>query len=124
MTRIIERYEAHYEVHEVPFGRTYHWYPTYIIIECDCGTKLRFDTTNTITACQCGAEHSDVIHDIQEGEGRLRDQVTHPWLYDAQEQAEQHLRDETAYPKDSLWRYNDITSGLGDRKERWKKTRA
>ena len=119
MTRLIERYEAHYEMHEVPFGRIYHWYPTYII-ECDCGEKLRFDTISTITACQCGAEHSDVIRDIQEQEGRLRDQVTHPWLYDTQQQAEQHLRDEAAYTEDSPWRYNDVTSGLDD-VERWKK---
>ena len=124
MKRLIERYEAHYEMHEVPFGRTYHWYPTHIIIECDCGEKLRFDGINTITTCQCGADHNDIVRDIQEQEGPLRDQVTHPWLYDAQEQAEQHLRDKAAYPEGSPWRYNDITSGLGDDVERWKKARA
>ncbi len=32
-----------------------------------------------------------------------------PWLYDPLEQAQQHQRDETAYPKGSPWRYNDIT---------------
>ena len=121
MTRLIERYEAHYEMHEVPFGRIYHWYPTHIIIECDCGENLRFDTISTITTCQCGADHSDIVRDIQEQEGRLRDQVTHPWLYDAQEQEEQHLRDEAAYPEGSPLRYNDVTAGLGDAKERWKK---
>ena len=121
MTRLIERYEAHYEMHEVPFGRIYHWYPTHIIIECDCGENLRFDTISTITTCQCGADHSDIVRDIQEQEGRLRDRVTHPWLYDAQEQEEQHLRDEAAYPKGSPLRYNDVTAGLGDAKERWKK---
>jgi hypothetical protein len=34
----------------------------------------------------------------------------HPWLHDPRAQAEQHLRDEAAYPEGSPWRYNDITS--------------
>lgn len=65
---------------------------------------------STITTCECGADHSAFIRDIREREGRLRDEVTHPWLHNAQDHAEQHLRDEAAYPKDSPWRYNDITS--------------
>jgi hypothetical protein len=118
MTRLIERYEAHYEMHEVPFGRTYHWYPTHIIIECDCGEKLRFDGINTITTCQCGADHSDIVRDIQEQEGPLRDQVTHPWLYGAQEQAEQHLETKLLIPRALPGAINDITPGLGDDVER------
>lgn len=35
----------------------------------------------------------------------------HPWLHDTQDQAHQHERDEAAYRKDSLWRYNDILDG-------------
>ena len=34
----------------------------------------------------------------------------HPWDHDAKAQDNQHLRDEAAYPVDSPWRYNDITS--------------
>jgi hypothetical protein len=67
--------------------------------------------TKTMLTCGCGADHSAVIRDIQEREGRLQDEVTHPWCYDAQEQAKQHMKDDAAYPKDSTWRYNDITSG-------------
>ncbi|MDX6382342.1 MAG: hypothetical protein QOI57_3366, partial [Rubrobacteraceae bacterium] len=49
---------------------------------------------------------------------------THPWSYEAKDQAEQHLRDEAAYPEGSPRRYNDVTSGLmDDDEERWKKTR-
>jgi hypothetical protein len=112
MTKIIERVEAHYESREVPFGKVYEWRPAYIALECDCGKKLALTGTSTITACsRCSADLGDFLHDIQEREGRLPDNLTHPWFYDTQEQAEQHLRDEGAYPKGSPWRYNDITEG-------------
>jgi hypothetical protein len=108
MMKITERVIAHYEVHEVPFGCTYKWHPAYTALECDCGEKLVLTGTSTITTCGCGADHGAFIRDIREREGRLRDEVTHPWLHDTQHRAEQHLRDE-AYSKDSPWRYNDIT---------------
>ncbi len=112
MTQIIENVEAHYDTTEVPFGRVYHWHHAHLSVECDCGEKLTFSGTSTITTCRrCGADYGDVVHDIHYREGHLRDAVVHPWHYDTQEQAEQHLRDEAAYPKDSPWRYNDITSG-------------
>ena len=110
MTRIIERVEAHYESREVPFGRTYEWHPAYVALECDCGERLTLASTNTTIRCRCGVDHGAVVRDIQEREGRLREKVTHPWHHDAREQAEQHLQDEAAYPKDSPWRYNDITA--------------
>ena len=111
MTKIIARIEGHYEVHETPFGRAYEWHSAYVTIECGCGEKSTFDGTSTITTCRCGADHSAVVWDIQEREGRLRDEIAHPWHYDTQEQAQQHLKDDAAYPKNSAWRYNDITSG-------------
>jgi hypothetical protein len=107
VTRIIERVEAHYESREVPFGKTYEWHPGYVALECDCGEKLTL--TNTTTSCRCGADHGTIVHDIQESEDRMRDNVTHPWHHDTRERAEQHLRDEAAHPKDSPWRYNDIS---------------
>ncbi len=111
MTRIIERVEAHYEAHEVPFGCAYKWHPAYTALECDCGEKLVLTGTSLITACGgCGADHSAFIRDIREREVRLRDEVTHPWLHNTQTRAEQRLRDEAAYPEDSPWRYNDIAS--------------
>ena len=110
MTRIIERVEAHYESREVPFGRTYEWHPGYVVLECDCGERLTLTGTSATTGCRCGAEHAAVARDIQKREGRLQDNVAHPWHHDARDQAEQHLQDEAAYPKDSPWRYNDITS--------------
>jgi hypothetical protein len=113
MTKIIVRVEGHYEVHETPFSRAYDWYPACVILECDCGEKMALTGSSTVAACHlCGAEHSYVIRDIQEREGRLQHETTHPWYYDLQSQADQHLRDEAAYPEeDSPWRYNDITSG-------------
>jgi hypothetical protein len=111
MTRIIERVEAHYENREVPFGKTYEWHPAYVVLECGCGEELTLTGTSTTTRCRCGTDHSAVVRDIREREGRLRDKVTHPWHHDTREWAEQHLRDEAAYPEDSPWRYNDITAG-------------
>ena len=110
MTRIIERIEAHYESREVPFGKTYEWHPAYVALECDCGENLTLTSTTTITRCRCGADYGAVVLDIREQEGRLREKVTHPWDHDARERTEQHLRDEATYPKDSPWRYNDITT--------------
>jgi hypothetical protein len=112
MTRIIEDRKAHYETHEVPFGRSYEWQPERIIFECDCGQRSTVTATSpTNTRChQCGADNGVVVRGIRRREYRLPDETIHPWLHDAREQEEQHHRDETAYPKDSPWRYNDITS--------------
>jgi hypothetical protein len=110
MARIIEYVEARYEAHEVPFGKLYEWHPAYVTLECDCGEKLLFSAASTITTCRCGADFGSLVHGIKEREGRLLDKTTHPWFYDSQEQSEQHLRDEAAYPKGSPWRYNDITT--------------
>ena len=120
MSQVIEIIKAHYDTLEVPFGRSYRWHQAHVVLECDCGEELTLTGASTVPTCRCGADHSAIIQDIQEQEARLRDQVTHPWLYDTQQQAEQHLRDEAAYTEDSPWRYNDVTSGLDD-VERWKK---
>ena len=122
MTRIIKDTEAHYETHEVPFGRVYEWHPEHIIVECDCGERFTFTAASTTgTCCRCDADHSAVIREIQEREGRLPDTSIHPWHHDAQEQEKPHRQDEAAYPEDSPWRYNDVTAALGDDEERWKK---
>jgi hypothetical protein len=110
MTQIIERVEAHYESREVPFGKVYEWHNAYIDLECDCGEKLILTATSSITTChRCGADFDAIVHDIQEREDHLPDELTHPWLYDAQVRAGQHRRDEAVYPEGSPWRYDDIT---------------
>ncbi len=112
MTRIIEDLQAHYETHEMPFGRSYRWHPEEIVVECDCGERFTLAATSTTTTCRCGADQfGAIIRDIQKREGRQPDKVIHPWHHDAQEQTNQHQQDEATYPKDSPWRYNDITSG-------------
>ncbi len=112
MTQIIENVEAHYETHEVPFGRIYEWHPAYTIVECDCGEQSTLTSRSPITSCWwCGTELGAFIDNIQEREDRLWEEVIHLWRYDVQSQADQHPRDEAAYPKGSPWRYNDITSG-------------
>jgi|SRR5215204_7533902 len=114
MTKISVRIEGHYEVHEEPFSRTYEWQPGCGVLECDCGQELSLSGTSTVPTRRCGADYSAIVQDLQEREGRLRHTVTHPWRYNTKEQAQQHLRDEAAYPKGSSWRYNDVTSGEVD----------
>ena len=122
MSKILERIEGHYEVHEGPFSRAYVWHPAYVTLECECGERLTLTATSTTATCRCGTDHGTLIRDIQEREGRLPDTSIHPWHHDAQEQEKQHRQDEAAYTEDSSWRYNDNTSGLGDDVERWKKS--
>jgi hypothetical protein len=121
-SKILERIEGHYEVHEGPFSRAYVWHPAYVTLECECGERFTLTATSTTATCRCGTDHGTLIRDIQEREARLPDKSIHPWHHDAQEQEKQHRQDEAAYTEDSSWRYNDITSGLGDDVERWKKS--
>ncbi len=113
VTRIIENIKAHYETHEVPFGRGYEWHPGHIIVECDCGERFTLTATSTTATCRCGTDHSALIRDIQEREVRLPDNLTHPWFHDAQVRGRQRLRDEAAYPEGSAWRYDDKTADDG-----------
>ena len=112
MTITTVRVVGHYEVDETPFGRSYKWHPSYVNLQCYCGAELTLSGASSRPVCsRCGTDHSGVIDEIQKREYRLGDEVTHPWRYDTQEQAKQHQRDESTYPKGSPWRYNDITSG-------------
>lgn len=110
MVQILERVQAHYEAHEVPFGKIYDWHPEHVALECDCGEKMTFRAANTITTCsRCGADLGTFVREIREHEGRLPHKLTHPWSYDAKERAQQHQRDEISYPEGAPLRYNDIT---------------
>jgi hypothetical protein len=117
MSKLIESVEAHYETLEVPFGRIYHWHQAYVTVECDCGEILTFSGTSAILSCRCGAAYGALVHDIHYQEEHLRDEDEHPWHYDLQSQADQHLRDEAAYAEDSPWRFNDVTSGFVSNEE-------
>src|SRR4051812_40035968 len=116
--RVIERKAGHYDVEEMPFGRDYRWSPEQVVLECSkCGKRMTRSRSEIIgsevTKCECGKVNT----------ARAREELVillldveyeahhHPWLYDAQEQTKQHKRDEAAYPKESPWRYNDVTSG-------------
>ena len=115
MTKITVRIEGHYEVHEAPFSRSYEWHPASVTLVCDCGEELTLTGASAMPTCsRCGTDYSAVIDDIQKREGWLRREDTHPWRYDTQEQAQQHQRDEVAYPEGSPWCYDDITSRATD----------
>jgi hypothetical protein len=115
MVQILERVQAHYENREMPFGKVYEWHPATLAIECDCGEKMTLSATSTTTTCgRCGADLSTFVKEIREREGRLPDNLTHPWFYDARESVQQHEHDEAAYLEGSPWRYNDITAATNE----------
>ncbi len=82
MTQIIENIEAHYETHEVPFGRTYEWHQAHVILECDCGERLTLTGSSTATCPRCGADYTDIFFEQQNVRGQsLRNEILHPWRY-------------------------------------------
>jgi hypothetical protein len=71
-------------------------------------------TTTVTTGSGGGAELGTFVYEIREREGRLPDNLTHPWFYDARERAQQHKHDEAAYLEGSPWRYEDITAATNE----------
>jgi hypothetical protein len=115
MVRIIERVQAHYESREMPFGKTYEWHPAYVVLECGCGKKWTIDAKSTITTCQCGGDLASIIaRAIQDREATLPEEFSRPWFYDTRVRAQQHQRDEEAYPEGSPWRYDDVTAATNE----------
>ena len=120
MVQILERINAHYESREMPFATVYEWHPASVDLECDCGEKVTLSatstsTTSTTSTCaRCGADLATFVDRIREREGRLPDNLTHPWFYDARERAQQNEHDEAAYLEGSRWRYNDITAATNE----------
>lgn len=76
MTRIIERVEAHYEVHEVEMGTVYRWCPQSIVLQCNCGAKPTLTASKT-TCSWCGADHAAITEEVLDA--RLEDRVVRPW---------------------------------------------
>jgi|SRR5215212_9754603 len=120
--QVMEYVEEHYEKQEVPFGQIYKWCPEGVVVMCACGKRATFkmkDLAGSVDTCACGAEETAGIKEELQSHhtevlGQLLEdyQTTHhPWLYDTRACAQQHIRDEATYPKDSAWRYNDITLG-------------
>jgi hypothetical protein len=115
MVQIVERVQAHYEAREIPFGKVYEWHSEYVALECECGAKVAPSATSTITTCgRCGFNLGAFVHGTTEREVRLPHERTHPWFYDAKVRAQQHQRDDEAYPEGSPWRYNDITTASNE----------
>jgi|SRR5215208_7638013 len=100
MVQIVERVQAHYEVREIPFGKTYEWHPEYVALECDCGAKVAPGAANTITTCgRCGTDLRTFVCAIRVREGQLPHKISHSWFYDAKVRGQQHQRDEKAHPE-------------------------
>src|SRR5215208_1732562 len=111
MAQILQRVQARYESREMPFGKVYQWHPACVALECDCGENMTLKATSNMTTCsRCGADLGTFVHEIREREGRLSEDLSHPWFYDARERAQHHEHDEDAHLEGSGWRYNDITA--------------
>jgi hypothetical protein len=129
--KVVERVAEHYDTQEVEFGRIYIWCPESIVLECSkCAKRItltRSELIDTHPDCECGKDRTarareEIVIQLVDEEYEAHH---HPWRYDLQSQANQHLRNEAAYPEGSSWRYNDVTSGLmDDDEECWKKSRA
>ncbi len=75
MARIIERVEAHYEVHEVEMGTVYRWCPEQVVLQCNCGAKLSLTTSKTICS-ECGADHAAITEEVLDARS---EDVIRPW---------------------------------------------
>jgi DNA-directed RNA polymerase subunit RPC12/RpoP len=117
--RIHKRIAGHYAVQEVPFGKDYRWSPETVVLECSkCGKKTTHKRSEIIDSdvisCECGNKSNTarvreelVIQQLDEEEYEAHHR---PWRHDAKARAKQRSRDEGAYPEDSAWRYNDVTT--------------
>jgi hypothetical protein len=76
VTRIIERVEAHYEVHEMEMGTVYRWCPQNVVLQCNCGAKPTLTASKT-TCSGCGADHAAITKEVLDA--RLEDRVVRPW---------------------------------------------
>lgn len=78
MVTIVERTEGHYDVCEVPYGKTYVWCPGCVVVECNCGERPSL--TSSTTTCRCGADYTAVVREALATE-RSKDEAIHPWRY-------------------------------------------
>jgi hypothetical protein len=76
VTRIIERVEAHYEVHEMEMGTVYRWCPESVVLQCNCGAKPTLTASKT-TCSGCGADHAAITKEVLDA--RPEDRVVRPW---------------------------------------------
>ncbi len=76
MTRIIERVEAHYEVHELEMGTLYRWCPQSIVLQCNCGANPTLTTSKT-TCSGCGADLAAITEEMLDP--CPEEEVMRPW---------------------------------------------
>lgn len=82
MAKVIERVEACYDVQEVEFGKVYRWRPPRVVVECDCGERTvleRSDFIDSVTGCECGADHTAAVSGELLFEAPDKDEDAHPW---------------------------------------------
>jgi hypothetical protein len=96
--QLIKRTAEHYDVQEVPLGRDYRWSPEQVLLECSkCAKRATYKRSeildSKVISCECGKANTARVR--EELAIRLLDEDyeahRHPWLYDIQEQAKQHL---------------------------------
>jgi hypothetical protein len=87
VVRVIERVAGHYETQDVELGRIYRWCPESVVVECKCGERLTFKSSELIgskpTTCECGADHTSGVREelILKAVDEDCEAARHPWRY-------------------------------------------
>ena len=76
MAKVIERFEAHYEVQDMEMGKVYRWCPANTLVECTCGEELTLSAFRT-TCGECGTDHAALVEEVLAA--RPDDKGDHPW---------------------------------------------
>lgn len=75
---IVEHRRGHYEVHEIHHGKDYVWQPECVVVECECGKRLHFTSSEETVCRYCGQNHEDVVRNELEAL-RMRGEGEAPW---------------------------------------------
>lgn len=88
MATIVDHTQAHYDVHETPYGKDYAWCPECVIVECGCGERLILKPS--MTRCRCGEDHAAIVlEELSTRQQPLEEVLLHPW----REKYDQRRRD-------------------------------
>ena len=100
MTTVVLKTPGHYERKEEPGGDSYVWCGECVVVECGCGRRLAL--TLSETACECGADHADLVG-VRVASRRRSPSDLRPWREEHPEwvnHEEESLRSESQYSQE------------------------
>jgi hypothetical protein len=78
-TKVIERFDAHYEGQDVPMGKVYRWCPERVLVECGCGETPTLAASATICG-KCGEDYALLIQEVLNLRPK-EDEIDYPWRH-------------------------------------------